>query len=285
MEYEHLTIGNVSKMTNISERRLRYYDELGLCCPMYRNPSTGYRYYGSKQIPQLMWISYMRSLGMPVNIISAFFKGKDFLSLKAALDDQTTKSQKAFYQSQYRYEQILEFRQRFSIGMAHIRSRNLPQVVSVVKTEPYHIITYNCNTNSQEMTDEIRLNLFNKLDRETQKYAFITVGGYSIVYRNHHLLASAGAKPGVTSFDIQIKNPPSVPLQYIKYNDGYMAATAVHVGPYDTLEETYQHIIHWAAENHVPIGTDTVEDYQITGQMVEDPAMYVTQIYIPLKER
>ena len=33
MGCEHLTIGNVSKMTNISERRLRYYDELGLCCP------------------------------------------------------------------------------------------------------------------------------------------------------------------------------------------------------------------------------------------------------------
>ena len=133
------------------------------------------------------------------------------------------------------------------------------------------------------MTDEIRLSLFNKLDNETRKYAFVAVGGYSIVYRNHHLLVPADTKPGVTSFEVQIKNPPSVPLQYIKYYQGDMAATAVHVGPYETLNKTYETIITWAKENHVPIGPDTVEDYQITGQMVENPEMYVTQIYIPLK--
>ena len=38
----------------------------------------------------------------------------------------------------------------------------------------------------------------------------------------------------------------------------------------------------WAKENQIPIGTNAVEDYQITGQMVNDPEMYVTQLYIPL---
>ena len=53
MENDHLTIGKVSNITNISERRLRYYDQLGLCSPAYRDPNTGYRYYTSGQIPRL----------------------------------------------------------------------------------------------------------------------------------------------------------------------------------------------------------------------------------------
>ena len=74
MSNDHFTIGKASVITNISERRLRYYDQLGLCSPAYRDPNTGYRYYTADQIPQLMWISYMRSLDMPVQIIAEFFK-------------------------------------------------------------------------------------------------------------------------------------------------------------------------------------------------------------------
>lgn len=281
MGKEHLTIGRVSTMTNISERRLRYYDELGLCSPKFRNDATGYRYYAPEQLPQLRWISYMRSLDMPVSIISGFFKADDLLSLKNALDGQVSKNQEAFYQAQFRYEQIMEFRQRFSIGLSHIRSRNLPQVVSLVKTEPYHILAFNCDADSRQMTDEIRLQLFNQLDQETKRYFFISVGGYSIVYRNHHLLAPE-EQPRNTTSEIQIKNPPTVPFEYIRYNEGCMAATAVHVGPYEKLPETYQKIMDWSREHHVTIGQDAVEDYQITGQMVENPEMYVTQLYIPL---
>ncbi len=104
MENDHLTIGKVSNITNISERRLRYYDQLGLCSPAYRDPNTGYRYYTSGQIPRLKWISYMRSLDMPVQIIAEFFKAEDLRSLKKSIDAQITKHQEALAHARYQYE-------------------------------------------------------------------------------------------------------------------------------------------------------------------------------------
>lgn len=282
MENDHLTIGKVSGVTGISERRLRYYDQLGLCSPACRDPNTGYRYYASGQIPRLKWISYMRSLDMPVQIIAEFFKAEDLLSLKKSIDAQITKRQEALAHAQYQYEQIYEFRQRFSIGLSHIRSRNQPQLVSLVHTEPFYILSFDCDVDSAHMTDECRLRLFNQLDELTQKYLFIAVGGYDIVYHGHPLLSGSSQSPARTTFDIQIKNPPTVEADFVRYSAGFLSATAVHVGPYDTLSETYEEIIRWAGETGHTLGTDALEDYQITSQMVGDPSLYVTQIYIPL---
>ncbi len=282
MSNDHLTIGKVSALTSISEKRLRYYDQQGLCSPAYRDPATGYRYYTAEQIPRLMWISYMRSLDLPVSIIAEFFSADDLLSLKKALDVQVAKNQEAFSTAQYRYEQISEFRQRFSIGLSHIRSRDQPRFVSLVHTEPFPVLCLDCDVDSGEMTDAYRLRMFNLLDEQTRKYKFVSVGGHDIIYRNSPLLGASPARPGKTTFDIQIKNPPSVPMEFVRYNKGFLAATAVHVGPYETLPDTYRLITTWAAENGHRLNTDALEDYQITSQMVNDPELYVTQIYVPL---
>ena len=282
MSNDHFTIGKASVITNISERRLRYYDQLGLCTPAYRDPNTGYRYYTADQIPQLMWISYMRSLDMPVQIIAEFFKADDLLSLKKSIDAQITKNQENFIRAQYQYEQIYEFRQRFSIGLSHIRSRNQPQMFSLIYTEPFHVLSFDCDLDSVHMTDAYRLRLFNRLDEQTQKYLFISVGGYDIVYHDHPLLTAAPHPHTRTTFDVQIKNPPTVSTSFVRYAAGFLSATAVHVGPYETLHQTYEKIIHWARENGHTLGSDALEDYQITSQMVSDPSLYVTQVYIPL---
>ncbi|MFQ8582560.1 MAG: MerR family DNA-binding transcriptional regulator [Holdemania massiliensis] len=43
-------IGEFSKLTQISIRMLRYYDEMGLLKPATIDPTNGYRMYTSAQI-------------------------------------------------------------------------------------------------------------------------------------------------------------------------------------------------------------------------------------------
>lgn len=40
-----LKIGLFSKLSRVSIRMLRYYDEMGLLCPAYIDPDSDYRYY------------------------------------------------------------------------------------------------------------------------------------------------------------------------------------------------------------------------------------------------
>lgn len=45
-----LKIGDFSKLSRISIRMLRHYDELGLLVPKSKDDFTGYRYYAEEQL-------------------------------------------------------------------------------------------------------------------------------------------------------------------------------------------------------------------------------------------
>lgn len=56
-------IGEFSKLTQVSIRMLRYYDEEGLLLPEYVDPMTGYRMYSIEQIKVLQHILFLREIG------------------------------------------------------------------------------------------------------------------------------------------------------------------------------------------------------------------------------
>lgn len=59
-------IGEFSKLTRVSVRMLRYYDETGLLKPAKIDSWTGYRMYSIEQIPTLNKIIYLRDSGFQV---------------------------------------------------------------------------------------------------------------------------------------------------------------------------------------------------------------------------
>lgn len=58
-----LKIGLFSKLSRVSIRMLRYYDEIGLLHPAYTDPESDYRYYREDQLPQIGWITALRDMG------------------------------------------------------------------------------------------------------------------------------------------------------------------------------------------------------------------------------
>lgn len=59
-------IGEFSRLTQVSVRMLRYYDENGLLLPDSTDPSSGYRFYSAAQIPRLNRILFLRDAGFAV---------------------------------------------------------------------------------------------------------------------------------------------------------------------------------------------------------------------------
>lgn len=64
MEEKHYSIGEVSKLTNISIQTLRYYDQIGLFKPSYVDPKTNYRYYKDSQFYHLDIIKSLKYIGV-----------------------------------------------------------------------------------------------------------------------------------------------------------------------------------------------------------------------------
>ena len=74
MEY---TINKLAKMSGVSTRTLRFYDEMGLLVPT-RVSSNGYRIYGQKEIDLLQQILFYRELNVPLEDIKKIMISKDF---------------------------------------------------------------------------------------------------------------------------------------------------------------------------------------------------------------
>ena len=67
-----IRIGDFSKLSRVTVKTLRYYDEMGLLHPVEVDPFTGYRYYEYNQLPRLHRILALRDLGFHLEEIARF---------------------------------------------------------------------------------------------------------------------------------------------------------------------------------------------------------------------
>ena len=79
MEY---SVNKLSKLSGVSARTLRYYDEIGLLKPT-RVASSGYRIYGQNEIDRLQQILFYKELEFPLNEIKLLLAAPDFDKAKA----------------------------------------------------------------------------------------------------------------------------------------------------------------------------------------------------------
>lgn len=66
-----MSIGDFSRMTQLSVKTLRHYHDVRLLEPHHVDPSTGYRYYTVDQVPTAQVVRRLRDLGMPVADVRA----------------------------------------------------------------------------------------------------------------------------------------------------------------------------------------------------------------------
>ncbi|MFF9574937.1 MerR family transcriptional regulator [Streptomyces rubiginosohelvolus] len=66
---ELVTIGEFARLSRLSAKALRRYDELGLLRPALVDPVNGYRYYDPAQVEGARLVAWLRRIGMPLNRI------------------------------------------------------------------------------------------------------------------------------------------------------------------------------------------------------------------------
>ena len=69
MQKEHYSIGDASKKCHIPVQTIRYYDDIDLLKPQYRDTNSNYRYYSKSQLTTLMIIRRLRDIDFSINEI------------------------------------------------------------------------------------------------------------------------------------------------------------------------------------------------------------------------
>jgi len=104
-------IGEFSKLTQVSIRMLRYYDETGLLHPAEIDPFTNYRLYSAAQIPALNRILFLRDLGLKVSEIAETLHSWDAQSIETRLDTRRSEIKRAIQAQQQQLMKIKQAKQ------------------------------------------------------------------------------------------------------------------------------------------------------------------------------
>jgi DNA-binding transcriptional MerR regulator len=80
-----LPIGRFARLTGLSVKALRHYDELGLLRPARVDPDSGYRHYSAAQVELAETIRLLRRLEVPLDDISALLATDDPARMREVL--------------------------------------------------------------------------------------------------------------------------------------------------------------------------------------------------------
>jgi DNA-binding transcriptional MerR regulator len=85
-----LRIGEFSKLSRVSIRMLRHYDDIGLLKPAEIDQFTGYRYYSPEQLPVIGRITALKDMGFS---LADIVKMLEIYENRDELDDYLMKRQ------------------------------------------------------------------------------------------------------------------------------------------------------------------------------------------------
>ena len=139
------SIGEYSRIAQVSKRLLRYYDEIGLFQPIKVESESGHRYYSASQLPELNRILALKELGLSLDQIRRFIK--DDISLeeiqgmllmkKAELEQQVLDELKRIRTIESRLNQIKDRATHVrDVVIKQVPQQKLMGIRKVLTTEP-----------------------------------------------------------------------------------------------------------------------------------------------------
>ena len=134
-------IGEFSKLTQVSVRMLRYYDEAGLLKPAEVDRWTGHRLYSVEHIPRLDRIRYLRDSGFLISEIALALEMDDH-ALLVSLNKKCLEIEQAIQKEQERLLKIAVAKEEIQGSKSelhyHISMKSIPacQVLSLRRTVP-----------------------------------------------------------------------------------------------------------------------------------------------------
>ena len=126
-----IKIGDFSRLSQVSVKTLRYYDEVGLLKPVEVDRFTGYRHYSLDQLPRLNRILALKDLGLSLEQISQVLnEGVSLEQLRGMLRLKQAEQQQRVREEQDRLARV-------EARLRQIEQENtMPNYEIVLKTAP-----------------------------------------------------------------------------------------------------------------------------------------------------
>ncbi|MGE7613382.1 MerR family transcriptional regulator [Paenibacillus sp. NPDC101420] len=273
-----LSIGEFSKICEVSTKTLRYYDEIGLIHPDEINPENGYRYYSIKQLTKMLFINRLKSYHFSLEEI------KDILGweqdhfeekLSTALNLKKRKLQEKLRTYEYTLKQINSDVLNLEKGISMMSYLNKIEV-QLIETKPMHILF----TRQMLSSDDYALGYgkyFSKLYETIATEKLTLLGTPITIYHSEEY--------NPTGNDTEFALPIEEIVNGTRELREGLCAKSVYKGPYSELTSVYAKLTEWIENEGYEMVNSPYEKYITDPTQTSDPQDLVTEVYFPVKKR
>lgn len=269
-----IKIGEFSKLSRISIRMLRYYDEMGLLRPIYIDDVSGYRYYQVEQLADACRISMLKDMGFGLSAISQLlphFQERDVMENALCQKKAELISDMQALQTRLRLlDTALERLRKDETMHCDVTLKTIPKRYAA--TVRMHIPVY-----------EMEGTLWSTLCSETAHMQLVPDDPclccavfHDKEYREENV-------------DVEIQktvvgNYPDTEHVQFRTLPPVTVASAICKGSYSQLSEAMAAVAQWITDNGYTMDGPTFNIYHISPHETSDPDAFVTEICYPVRK-
>ncbi len=267
-----LKIGDFSRLSRVSIRMLRYYDEHDLLKPFQIDDDTGYRYYHENQLSKIARIVELRNMGFSVSSI------REILTCEG--DTEALKKMFAVQKAQL-LEESEAIRQRVSLLDA-----------AVEKLRKDKIMNYKCELKElkERKVASVRMiipkyeeegRLWHVLFSETKSQNLQVCGAAMAVLHDKEY------KEVDVDVEVQVEvNGNYQDTEHVKFHaePACTVISATFKGSYSQFSDVYRSLATWVADNGYEFAGPMMDVYHVGPNDTRNPDEFVTEVCCAVKK-
>lgn len=265
------TVGEFSKICQVSVKTLHYYDRIGLLTPLKVDQSSGYRYYGQQQVEKMLLIGRLKRYGFSLEETGMLLACGDEKILYSKLRQQKEKLQLQKRETELVIGELSAHLQNFERTgdiMDYQKGYNITVVAA-----PDRIVLASRQMMSVRDFGKYYSPLYERIAKE-----HLTPDGVSgAVYHDEEFNHDCS--------DIELIVGVKEKEKADKVMKGQLCAMTVHKGSYASLSDAYGALVSWIEENGYEWDGAPYDIYAKSHFGGYAPEDWETEIYFPVKKK
>jgi effector-binding domain-containing protein len=266
-----IPIGRFSRMTRLSVKALRRYDELGLLVPAIVDPLSGYRYYAYSQANPAEAIRILRGVDMPLDRIRELLRSDDPEVVGKLLGMHREELEERLEQ----HQRMLGFIER----LIERKEGVMPYEVQVKELPAQRAAVVRKHTTSATIAQDVGAG-FGQLGEAIGRAHDPVMGPPFLVMLD--VIDEDSEGEFELGFPVAAPFPDAGDVRGIEL-PAMTVAWTIHHGPYDELGPAYHTLTGWIQEHGHEVAGPPREVYLTDPGATPDPADYVTEVQFPIR--
>lgn len=271
---DRYSVGEAARLSNVSKKTLRYYDEIQLIIPDI-DENNNYRYYTKDQIQDIITTKKLKNAGLKLNEIRDYLQKNQRQDKVQLLNRKIEDCSRELTRLRKSILRLSDFRDRLSDQFYD----NLSSSAGQVQRELYSpgLIAFSNHYSSAYVS-----NLFLEYEIELENYMdtrHLEIAGKLTAFFYDHFSHQFFDIPTHFQIFYPIKET-QVRDSQIKVMPEYPCLTTIHLGSYKEIMEAYHRTLAYAKEKGIMLTGQSFESYFIGPNLIKNADEFVTKIHM-----